>query len=315
MKLILDTDIGSDIDDALALLLLMHLRDVEILGVTTVYGCVDIRAQIARKIIAARGLDIPVIAGLPEPLGAIEPVWVTGREGRGILSEEEMSSPPDARCVAAEDFIIDMVEGHPDAVILAIGPLTNVAKAFRRHPGLDQKVRAIYFMGGGVLYPNRVQGDPPEGRKYKARASHNVCCDLEAARIVFNSEVRIAMVTNDATRDMWWHGDPVRALLNTDLPPESVLVGKLLQDWLEYRSGIFRKPISGTCPHDALTAAEAVGRSFVRYGDGVMTVLPHGSTRFEAASQGRHSAGIAADAAGFVEWFSPILLGDESDAK
>ena len=52
-KILMDTDIGSDIDDALALLLLIHLQEVELVGVTTVYGKVELRAKIARRILQA----------------------------------------------------------------------------------------------------------------------------------------------------------------------------------------------------------------------------------------------------------------------
>ena len=75
MKILFDTDIGSDIDDALALLLLLRIPDVELIGVTTVYGCTDIRAKVAKKILDAAQRSVPVISGCGTPLGSPMPIW------------------------------------------------------------------------------------------------------------------------------------------------------------------------------------------------------------------------------------------------
>jgi purine nucleosidase len=67
MRILFDTDIGSDIDDALALLLLLRIPDADLVGLTTVYGCTDIRAKVAKKILQAACRPVPVVAGLGVP--------------------------------------------------------------------------------------------------------------------------------------------------------------------------------------------------------------------------------------------------------
>ena len=112
VKILFDTDIGSDVDDALALLLLLQMPSVELVGVTTVYGKVDIRAKVAKKILNAAQRDVPVVTGAAEPLHSNEQVWHTGTEGRGVLTAEEVAMPPERMGIVegAADFIVAMTE-------------------------------------------------------------------------------------------------------------------------------------------------------------------------------------------------------------
>ncbi|MDO8585915.1 MAG: nucleoside hydrolase [Armatimonadota bacterium] len=312
MKLLIDTDIGSDIDDALALLLLLHMAEVDILGVTTTYGCVDVRAKIAKKIINARGLNVPVFAGSAQPLSRWPQVWHTGTEGKGILDDDESRADLTDLGIGtrANEFIADTVVRNPGEVTLvALGPLTNVAMAIRENPQVAEKAKAIYFMGCGVTFPARAPENLQQGTKYRSEPSHNVWADLRAAREVFESEARISAVTNDVTTQVWWDGSSVRALTDSDGPPEAVLVGSMLKVWLEHRSESFNKPITGTCPHDALAAAEACGRGFVRYESGLMHIDCNRYTTFTPDPSGRHRAGACVDAERFLEWFPHALLG------
>src|SRR5690606_9636959 len=99
-KIIFDTDIGSDIDDALALLMLLHLPedDYELIGVTTAYGFTGIRAAVAKKIIEAhekdikKQLNIPVLSGSSCSVKDIEvfPIWHAGTEGIGLFTDSEI---------------------------------------------------------------------------------------------------------------------------------------------------------------------------------------------------------------------------------
>jgi purine nucleosidase len=91
-KILFDTDIGSDIDDALALLLLLRVPDVELVGLTTVYGCTDIRAKVAKKILDAAGCSAPVVAGHATPFESPMPVWHAGTEGDAVLTDLERTA-------------------------------------------------------------------------------------------------------------------------------------------------------------------------------------------------------------------------------
>lgn len=309
--LIVDTDIGTDIDDALALLLLLNLEDVDILGITTVYGDVELRAKIAAKIARAAGRDIPVVAGLGEPMRSREPVWHSGTEGIGVLTEEERRASLGRLGIESDavGFLVRNILSAPGEIdLLAIGPLTNIAAAMRAEPGFSRAVRNIYFLGGGVNYPHRIPKDFREGMSYISEPSHNVECDRGAATMVFESGASISAITHDAAHQTWWDGAGARKLVDTETPEALRLVGQMMKVWLEYRSRIFGRPVTGTCPHDPIAAAEAAGRSFVDFYPGTMRVMCNSYTRFRPEQLGPHRASIGIDGKGFTEWFEAALF-------
>ena len=311
-KLLIDTDIGSDIDDALALLLALHLDEVEIVGVTTVYGQVDIRARVARRILWEAGVGTPVVSGLGTPMHSEMPVWHSGTEGQGLLSEDELTASLNDLGILddAPAFITKQVLSSPGEVFLvSLGPLTNIAAALDKEPRLANVTRGLFFMGGGITYPAPLPASLQSDAAYSARPSHNVRCDVAAARLVFESNMPITVLTNDVTTRIWWDGTPVQQLMDSTSPPEVAAVGKLIRVWLDYRSKIFGKPVTGTCPHDALTVAEAAGEHFVEYVRGRMHVHRDATTTFVPDPAGRHRAGAGMDDEGFVQWMSPRILG------
>jgi purine nucleosidase len=310
---ILDTDIGSDIDDALALLLLLHLQNAQLLGVTTVYGNVELRAKIARRILQAACADVPVIASMGNPMSSPIPIWHTGAEGEGLLKAEDIQTPlEDCGLMAgAPEFLADQALRFPGEVtILAIGALTNLARALEIEPRFATAVSRVVFMGGGVTYPAPMPKELSVGTEYWASPSHNIRCDVAAAKKVFQSGLKIIALTNDVTTAIWWDGETVQQMLRAESPPETVAVGKLLRVWLNYRSRVFRRSITGTCPHDPLTAAEAAhpGR-FVQYAGGEIRVHADGSTTFTPVPGGRHQVSIGVEGKAFLAWMAPRLLG------
>ena len=232
------------------------------------------------------------------------------------MSDEEMRLPLNWFHLGdnAPAFLVDQIMRRPGQVtILAIGALTNIALALEIEPRLTTAVRRLVFMGAGMTYPEPMPQALEAGVEYLASPSHNVRCDIEAARRVFQSGVRISALTNDVTTRVWWDGDTVRQLLQAREPPEVVAVARLLDVWLTYRSRILGAPVTGTCPHDPLTAAEAVqpGR-FVKYEPGRVTIRRDGSTSFVAEQDGPHELGVQVDAEGFLHWLAPRLLRKES---
>lgn len=310
-KILFDTDIGSDIDDALALLLLLHLPDIELVGVTTVYGNVDIRAKVAKKLLDAAGVSVPVFTGESVPIYSPQPIWHAGTEGLGVLDKDEFAAPLgmfDIR-TGADDFIVDTITANRGEITLvALGALTNVAQAIRKKPEICNWLNGFYFMGGGVTYRAPVPSRLEDGESYRAKPSHNVRCDVEAARIVFESDLAIHVLTNDVTTTLWWDGVPVQDLIQRRTPPENIVVGRLLRVWLYYRTGIFGQEITGTCPHDPLTVAEAAGHSFVAYASGQMVIHQDASTTFVPSANGTHHAGIDIAPDRFLEWFSQAIV-------
>lgn len=191
VPLLLDTDIGDDVDDVFALLLAGLTPHLSLVGVTTVYGDTAQRSRIARKFLDLIGHpDIPVATGHQCTLSGRDPgeamasgwVFVTPRGGQ----EWEALG---ARLVAqpAVDFLIDTILQAPEPPVLAaIGPLTNLGEVFRRAPELARRVRSVVLMGGRL---------GPEA----ARGEHNFNCDPEATQIVLSSGAPLVIGTVEVT--------------------------------------------------------------------------------------------------------------------
>ncbi len=189
-KVILDTDIGTDVDDAVALALILCSPELELAGVTCVYGDVTLRARMVLKLLALRGVtNVPVMTGAKQPLLGLRPVYWAGHEGKGLLEPEDEALEPAPE--HAVDFIVRAALEAPGRIhLVAIGPLTNVALAFLREPRLAQALAHLTIMGGSVRGP---------GALHLPYAEHNIRCDPEAAHVVFSSGAPITMVPLDVT--------------------------------------------------------------------------------------------------------------------
>lgn len=308
--IIIDTDIGSDIDDALALLLAFHMRDVEILGITTVYGPTDLRAKIAYKITQAANLDIPVAAGRSEPLYSLMPVWLAGTEGEGVLNDDEKVASLESFGIDtdASNFIIEAILENPDQITLvALGALTNIALAFEKEPLIRDVLQEVVFMGSGLTYPLQLPSTISEDEVYRARHSHNILCDMKAAKQVIDSGVPMRIVTNDLTSQYWLEGEVIERF-NEAKTFHVALVGKMLDVWLKYRSEMFGLPIVGTCPHDPLTVAVALDRVQYQGVSGDLTIdFDDAGTEFTLNSESPIELVIREEGSSFMDWLSKHL--------
>lgn len=145
---ILDTDIGTDVDDALALVLAARSSEVELVGVSTVCADVDLRARIARKLLLLLDRpDVPVAAGLPLPLLQRPRARPMGHEGVGLLLPgEKVEGVSDSHAV---DLIADAVASRPrEVTLVCVGALSNAAAALLHHPDLARHLREVVVMGG-----------------------------------------------------------------------------------------------------------------------------------------------------------------------
>ncbi len=190
---IFDTDMGTDVDDCLALAFLLGSPEIRIEAITTVYGDVALRARICRKLLTLRGRDdVPVYEGIRDPLMAIEPVYWPGHEGEGLLEPDD--NPPETMgehaAVHAVDVLVERVMGAPGEInVLAVGPLTNIAAAIVREPRFAQSLAKLTIMGGHIRTHERPG----------PLAEHNIACDPEAAHIVFSSGAPIELIPLDVT--------------------------------------------------------------------------------------------------------------------
>ncbi|MGD0005657.1 MAG: nucleoside hydrolase [Anaerolineaceae bacterium] len=189
-RLILDTDIGTDVDDILALGLILASPELKLEGVTCVYGDVRLRARMVLKMLNLRGVSgVPVLAGAARPLLGQKPVYWGGHEGKGLLEPEDDALQPAPE--HAPDFIVRMVMDNPGQIhLVGIGPLTNIAQAFLLEPLLAQNLAHLTLMGGVVRNLDRL--DLPY-------CEHNIRSDPEAAQIVFNAGAPLTIVPLDVT--------------------------------------------------------------------------------------------------------------------
>jgi purine nucleosidase len=194
IPLILDTDIGDDVDDVFALLLAALNPEVRLLGVTTVFGDVEDRARIARKFLDLIGRqDVPVVRGHRATLAGRDPSGGSGAvmaSAAGFAGEPE-SAEWDALGARldprdAETFLIETVSRAAEPVtVAAVGPLTNLASVLRTQPEWASQVRELVLMGGRL-------GDGEQ-------REHNFASDAEATRIVLQSGAPLKIGTWNVT--------------------------------------------------------------------------------------------------------------------
>ncbi|QPM68579.1 nucleoside hydrolase [Atribacter laminatus] len=250
-KIILDTDIGSDVDDAMALLFALHSPELDIKGVTTVYGDVRLRAEIALKLIDLDGKKgIPVAVGSEFSLLRERNIWRDGIEGKGIITGEETDLIPINE--SAADFIIRMVHENPGEIVLvAVGPLTNLAVALINDPTIIPKIKEIIFIGGMARVGDNSLDVPA--------IEYNVRCDPEAARLVFRSGIPIVMLGMDVTRRnaTFIDSKDLKKIKEVGAPVHLMAV-TLLEIYWDYLQK------DGSWMHDALALAFTIDRSLVK---------------------------------------------------
>lgn len=198
-SLAIDTDIGTDIDDLLAITMALGSPELNIAAITTVHGDVELRARIAAKAFAVAGRPAPPITpGLSATRSGRDVVWLE-HEGSTIedLAEQGYHAPRSA---------VDELAGT--GTIAAIAPLTNVAAAVERP---DHRVQEIFMMGG-FFGPDRIE--------------HNIQCDVAAADVVFRSGVKATVIgfeqtersrLDDADRERIAQAGPLGRMINAEM--------------------------------------------------------------------------------------------------
>lgn len=243
VPLLLDTDIGTNIDDALALAYLLRQPRCELLGITTVTGDVARRAACAEVVCRSAGRhDVPIHCGAARPL-----LFGQGQE-TVPLYEAIRSHPhrPDYPANAAVDFLRHTIRGRPGEItLLTIGPLTNIAILFALSPQTPSLVRQIVSMAG-VYYP------------HEREIETNCRIDPIAAAIVFSARPpRHLCVGLDVTMQCSLPSAHVRdRFIRRGLSP----VNEMLGAWSAARSDvIFHDPLAAAVAfHEELCQFEPV---------------------------------------------------------
>ena len=203
-RILLDTDIGTDVDDALALVLAAASPEIELVGVTTVHADAPLRGRIARCLLDMAGrADVPVIAGASMPLQMPLPenfTWMPrlrGHEGVGILPPGQLA-PTENLAATADDaahFIIEQAAARPGELsLVTIGALTNIGRALQIEPRLSDWICDLTLMGGTV-YAERFPWPP--------MLETNLNADPGAAALVFASGIPLTIVPMEVTTQVF----------------------------------------------------------------------------------------------------------------
>ena len=262
MKLVFDTDIGDDVDDVLALALILSCPELELVGVSTVYGDTQTRVKLAKLVLKMWGKgDVPVAAGCGRPLEAAQAPRV-GISQASVLRELKESLPPaDPR--EGHKLLIDCVISDPGKVtVLTVGAMTNLAVALREEPAIVEKAAGFVSMAGVVN---------------QKRAEWNVMCDPAAAKECFSSKAGLTMVGLDVTTKCQLPEDAIQEMGRGNER------GKLLKKFIDlWRGGKKDLPTL----HDPLAAGVVADPTLCKTERGAVSVDRHAYTRFQADPSG-----------------------------
>mgnify|MGYP001260880980 CR=1 FL=1 len=282
MKVLLDTDIGSDIDDAICLAYLLAHPDCELLGITTVSGEPDKRAMLASAICQAAGKEVPILPGAPGPL------LVPNRQPHApqAAALEQWPHRNDFPSGHAIGLLRETIYRYPGEVtLLAIGPMTNVALLFAIDPEIPQLLKGLYMMIGAFE------------RQWEAlRHEWNALNDPHATAMVYAAQPPVhRSVGLDVTLQVQMDAAEVRRRFQTPL----------LRPVLDMAEVWFRdRPV--VTFHDPLAAVSIFAPDVCTYTRGQVDVellSPQlgGMTYFRPDAAGPHEVALGVDPARFFE--------------
>ncbi|WP_035351077.1 nucleoside hydrolase [Fictibacillus gelatini] len=258
-KIILDVDTG--IDDALAILYAVKSKEIQIEGITTVFGNVS-ADQATRNTLQVLELadandNIPVAMGAKKPLfrewsGPV--IHVHGQNGIGDYELPEPSLQPLEEHAA--DFIVRQVNEQPGELTLVfVARLTNLALALAKDPSIAGKVKGLVLMGGALKTFGNVT----------PIAEANIYGDPEAAHRVFESGIPITMVGLDVTRKAKFQEEHLKQLMDLASPENEKMI-KFIEHIIRFGIEASVKMNEGKCRlmHDPLAVGVAIDPGLVK---------------------------------------------------
>ena len=188
-KVIIDTDIGDDIDDAFALALALHSPELTILGVTTPFGDTELRAKLADRLLGEAGRpEIPVTAGIHGETG--HPM-----SQRRYAEGGRFAKPAHGNAV---DFLLEQIRRYPNQItLIGIGPLINVGAAIDQDPATFRKLKRVVIMGGSI---KRGYGEVGYGTPAPPQPEWNIVNGIPEAQRLFASGVPLYLMPLDSTQ-------------------------------------------------------------------------------------------------------------------
>jgi purine nucleosidase len=291
IPVILDTDIGDDIDDALALALALQSPELDVRAVVTVLQHRERRADLVWKILRLYGReDIPVGMGAEQPL-LTPPRTGEVRQTSALSAEDRL--PDDKRRNGLGLYLDTILRSPRKVTVLAYGPLTNVALALKAEPRLAERIERLVLMNGVFFRP---------------QTEYNTVRDPEAAAIVFSSGLPVVTVGLDVTMQCRLAPEDLARMDASTLEPVRFL-RRLIGIWQEGKPD--RMPIL----HDPLAVAVAFQPDLVRLETGRVEVetrgqpgLTYGMTLFRRDPKGLVQVASEVQARRFLDLFMSRIL-------
>lgn len=219
IPVILDGDPGHD--DAIAWMLAKAMPELEILAVCSVAGnqTIEKTTYNTRRICALLGIGAPIAKGAVKPILA-DAVTAGNWHGESGLDGPKMPEPDQELCsLSAPALMKEVIDRSTDpVVIIATGPLTNVAELLICHPEVKDKIAKISIMGGGLQYGN-----------WTPAAEFNILEDPEAADIVFRSGIFLQMCGLDVTEKAMINPEDITAIRS-----QGNQVSEIVAQWVEF---------------------------------------------------------------------------------
>lgn len=225
-KIIIDTDPG--IDDAMAIFLALRSPEIEVVGLTTIFG--NVNCQLAtvnalRLLETAGHSRIPVAKGCDSPLFISAPEHATRVHGEDGMGNANFALPKGSAIeMSAAEFIVKTILAHPGEITLVpIGPLTNIALALKLEPKIINLVKEVVIMGGAATVAGNIT----------PVAEANIWQDPHAAAIVFNAGLPLTMIGLDVTSTVLLTEDYLVDLYSAN-NPETELLRKIIPHYQQF---------------------------------------------------------------------------------
>lgn len=247
-KVIYDTDPG--VDDAMALLFLENHPDIDLIGITTVFGNAYIEETTNNALFLKREWNIaaPVAKGAgehfkPDRLSHVPPRAIHGQTGLGPIVNPDVSGlETDPRDAA--QFIIETVRAHPHEVtIVAVGRMTNLANALTRDPGIASLVKEVVVMGGAFDHRGNVT----------PAAEANIHGDPEAADKAFTAPWPVVLIGLNITHQCSMSREELQAIADAT-GARGTLLNDLSQEYFDFYDSIGDDSFEGMIVHDSCAA-------------------------------------------------------------
>jgi inosine-uridine nucleoside N-ribohydrolase len=289
-------------DAVKAILYLLAQPDIKVLAITMsgtgIAHCPAAAENVSAVLERIGAPDIPVACGRTTPLAGNNEAPEIWRTATDNLSSVDLPDPRPLAGVAAPALLAETISASDDVVLVALGPLTNVAEAFEADPELVERVEMIYLMGGAVDVQGNVLYANPA-------AEFNIWADPHAAAIVFSTDVPITLVPLDATNAV-----PVTPYLYEAVAAhrDFSAVSQFTADYLD------ATPLIGGLYHwDELAAVIATDESVATIEDRKLAVVEEGGAEagatIETADGRAVRVALDADRQAFEDHFYEAIIG------